>query len=116
MTLKNKSRTYYRHTRENLGVGSTRKFQKITEEDVRELEYEDDDEKENGTDFKDFDGDGNGDKENNAIRGSAEWLRLLSPMLITKALSAMEKSNTYSSTSPRKKSQPTKSKTKIACK
>ena len=49
------------------------------EEDVKELQDEDNNEEDDGTGIKDFDINGNGDKDTNAGGGHTEWLRFLIP-------------------------------------
>ena len=68
----------------------------FSEEDVEELEDDDNNEEENGTKFRDFDSDGDGNKDTKSVRGPAERIHLLSPRARTEALGAMERAKASS--------------------
>ena len=64
---------------------------------------EDDDGDDKGTDVKDIDSDGGGDKNTNSGESSTEWIRFLCMRSQTEALGDMSKAEASLSTASRKK-------------
>ena len=66
-------------------------YKNAAEEDVEEKDKEGNDEDDQITGVEDIDGNSRSGKNTDTGRGSAEWLRLLSPSAQTEALRAMAK-------------------------